>query len=129
MNKHLFVYGTLRTGLEHPEAKWLSEHSERIGSATAKGKLYRIGWYPGLVESDEGTVVGELLLLDHPANILKRLDVYEGVALGEYERREAEIIVDGSAMMAWVYYFLGETSDLRWIPSGDFMQDLNTHFD
>lgn len=129
MNKHLFVYGTLRTGLKHPEAEWLSEHSELIGSATAKGKLYRIGWYPGLVESDEGTVLGELLLLDHPANILKRLDVYEGVEQGEYERKEAEIIVDGSAAMAWVYYFLGETSDLRWIPSGDFMQDLNTHFD
>ena len=84
MNKQLFVYGTLRSGLQHPEANWLSEHSELIGEATAKGKLFRIGWYPGLVESDYGHVTGELLLLEDPETILQRLDVYEGVICDGY---------------------------------------------
>ncbi|MEQ8711765.1 MAG: gamma-glutamylcyclotransferase family protein [Cyclobacteriaceae bacterium] len=129
MNKRLFVYGTLRSGLEHPEARWLSEHSELIGTATAKGRLFRIGWYPGLVEAGDETVTGELLLLDDPAHVLERLDIYEGVAEGEYVRKEAAINLDGKAISAWVYYYTGDTSDLRWIPSGDFLQDLNTHFD
>ena len=129
MNKLLFVYGTLRSGLQHPEANWLSEHSERIGEATAKGKLFRIGRYPGLVESDNGNVAGELRALENPETILERLDVYEGVAQREYHRKEADVILAGKLTKAWVYYYLGDTSDLRWIPSGDFLQDLNTHFD
>lgn len=129
MTKYLFVYGTLRGGLDHPESKWLSAHSEFLGAATAKGKLYRIGWYPGLVESQEEKVVGELLLMDDPEIVLERLDIYEGVAEGEYERKEVEVIFHEEPVKAWVYFFLGNTSDLRWIPTGDFLEDLNSHFD
>lgn len=93
MNRHLFVYGTLRGGLEHPEARWLSEHSERLGAATAKGKLFRIGWYPGLVECGKEIVTGELLLLDDPSLVLERLDIYEGIEQGEYERKESPEIL------------------------------------
>lgn len=74
-------------------------------------------------------MTGELLLLDDPAHVLERLDLYEGVAEGKYVRKEAAVNLSGKTINAWVYYFTDDTSDLRWIPSGDFLQDLNTHFD
>lgn len=129
MISYLFVYGTLRGGLQHPESRWLSAHSTSMGTATTRGRLFRIAWYPGMVASAADRVVGEVLQLHDPDKALERLDHYEGVAEGEYERREVEVHVGEKVVRAWAYFYLGDTSHLRWIPSGDFMQDLNSHFD
>ncbi len=132
MTDHLFVYGTLRTGLDHPQARWLAANSSLLGICTIQGRLFRISWYPGLVSSGLGNndrVIGELLRLHDPKVALRKLDDYEGVSEGDYERRIVEVNLKGRHYSAWVYQFLGPTEGLRWIPSGDFVRDLNIHFD
>ncbi|MEM8895707.1 MAG: gamma-glutamylcyclotransferase family protein [Bacteroidota bacterium] len=131
MTDLLFVYGTLRSGLDHPQAKWLSKKSVLLGASTVQGRLYRISWYPGLVstKNPKERVTGDLLRLTDPSSGLVQLDEYEGVAEGEYERKEVSLEFEGSEVNAWVYFYVGSTEELRWIPSGDFIQDLNVHFD
>ena len=65
MQDHLFVYGTLMRGFDHPMAKLLSRSAEFIGEARCQGRLYLVKHYPGLVLSDDADdiVFGELFRL------------------------------------------------------------------
>ena len=62
---HLFVYGTLMRGFDHPMAKLLSQAADFLGPARCQGRLYLVKHYPGLVLSDDHTeiVFGELYRL------------------------------------------------------------------
>ncbi len=44
----LFVYGTLRPFIDIPMARWLRRAARYVGQATARGRLYDLGPYPGL---------------------------------------------------------------------------------
>src|SRR5947209_15602808 len=80
MQHHLFVYGTLMRGFDHPMAKLLSRSAEFIGSARCQGRLYLVKHYPGLVPSDDASdvVFGELFRLHTPEQSLMTFDDYEG---------------------------------------------------
>ena len=39
---HLFVYGTLMRGFDHPMARLLSRNAEFLGEARCRGRLYRM---------------------------------------------------------------------------------------
>ncbi len=47
---YLFVYGTLREGVEVPFKKKLAGDMEFVGRSQIQGKLYDIGDYPGAVK-------------------------------------------------------------------------------
>lgn len=86
----LFVYGTLkRGGANHG---WL-EGQTCLGSArTAPGlTLYSLGDYPGMIAAaaDREGVAGELWRVD--AACLARLDAFEGVPDGLYERKRVPL--------------------------------------
>src|SRR3954449_8959274 len=68
MQPHLFVYGTLMRGFDHPMAKLLSASAEFCGDAHCQGRLYLVKHYPGLVLSDDASdvVFGELFSLRMP---------------------------------------------------------------
>ena len=51
MNPHLFVYGTLLSTAGHPMGVRLRREARLIGAASIQGRLYRVSWYPGLVEA------------------------------------------------------------------------------
>src|SRR3978361_1563326 len=84
MQDHLFVYGTLMRGFDHPMAKLLSRSAEFIGPARCQGRLYLVKHYPGLVLSDDANdvVFGELVRMHTPEASLATFDDYEGCGPG-----------------------------------------------
>ena len=131
INPYLFVYGTLLSAAGHPMGAKLAGAARLIGPASIQGRLYRIAWYPGVVDSPDlgQRVWGELYLLADPRAALAWLDHYEGVEPGrepvEYLRVERPVKpATGPEVTAWVYLYLRDAADLtpivggRWIGSG-----------
>src|ERR1700681_1692191 len=81
---HLFVYGTLMRGFDHPMAQLLSRSGDFIGEARCRGQVYLVKHYPGLVASDDAAdvVFGELYPLRQPEPLLRELDMYEACGEG-----------------------------------------------
>jgi gamma-glutamylcyclotransferase (GGCT)/AIG2-like uncharacterized protein YtfP len=107
----------------------LRREARLIGPATIPGRLYSLGLYPGLVETDDpqSLVHGELYALNAPAVALRWLDAYEGIVRGNpaqspYERVERAVrLASGETLTAWVYLYrrsgraCPEVPDGRWI--------------
>lgn len=110
---HLFVYGTLRSG---GEAAWLLRGCRLVGLGTVAGTLYGLGDYPALVVGRGERVEGEVWRC--PADLLPRLDEYEGVAEGLFGRTE----VEAAGVRCWTYVagplLLPKLAPERRIPSG-----------
>lgn len=126
---HVFVYGTLRIGSAHPQARWLAEKAVHLGAATLPGQLVDLGAYPGLVAAKQtGNVVrGDVFRLpDNPA-ILDALDRYEGCrsydpAPHEYKRIVATATLsNGQTVPCWTYTYLHPIHPFQIIPNGDWL--------
>lgn len=89
-----FVYGTLRRS--QPAASLLDE-CRFLGEGWMTGSLYDTGSYPALVLDGRGKVFGEVWSCS--AETLTRLDPYEGVGEGLFER--VEVIIQGRS--CWTY--------------------------
>jgi gamma-glutamylcyclotransferase (GGCT)/AIG2-like uncharacterized protein YtfP len=129
MSDHLFVYGTLMRGFDHPMAQLLSRSADFIGEARCQGRLYRIKHYPGLVVSDDpnDVVFGELYRLRAPRELLREFDVYEGCGEGfaqptQYVRQMLSVMLDDKAAEAWTYLYNWPVARLPRIASGRFME-------
>lgn len=85
MKTKLFVYGTLkRGGSNHGWMRGQTFLGE--GRTQPDYRMFDLGGYPGLVRVEPGqgvAVTGEVWEVDEDG--LRRLDVLEGVAEGEYE--------------------------------------------
>jgi gamma-glutamylcyclotransferase (GGCT)/AIG2-like uncharacterized protein YtfP len=120
---YLFVYGTLRPGCGHPMAAFLARRARLLGSASVNGRLYNLGWYPGLLPPAlPGDVVqGDLYALEN-ADMLSELDRYEIDASASFERSNAPVMLgSGEQVTAWVYYYRGEVWESQRISSGDYL--------
>lgn len=125
MNPHLFVYGTLISSSRHPMADKLAREAKLVGGASLQGRLYRIAWYPGVVDSldAEERVYGELYALANPLATFAWLDAYEGLSPGrddnEYARVErfARLSAAGE-VTAWVYLYRRDPSRFSRIVDG-----------
>ena len=130
VNPHLFVYGTLMSAAGHPMGARLAREAKRIGPASIQGRLYRIAWYPGLVDSVDAAerVYGELFALANPVAAFGWLDAYEGVRGGNNDNEYARVerlarLSAADAVLAWVYLYQcnppsqGLIADGRWTPS------------
>ena len=130
MQDHLFIYGTLMRGFDHPMAKLLSRSAEFIGEARCCGRLYLVKHYPGLVLSDDASdlVFGELYRLQHPDELLREFDMYEACGEGfpeptEYLRKMLRLThEDGTASEAWTYVYNWPVIGLPHIASGKFLE-------
>jgi gamma-glutamylcyclotransferase (GGCT)/AIG2-like uncharacterized protein YtfP len=130
MNAHLFVYGSLLARLCHPMGTRLRGEARLVGAATIQGRLYSLGRYPALIESEDGAypVHGEVYVLADPASSLAWLDRYEGIVPGKpgespYGREERPVrLATGTSLIAWVYLFRRsvkmrpEVPGGRWVP-------------
>lgn len=126
--QELFVYGTLRKGGANPMHDFLAREADFIGTATCRGRLYRVDFYPGAVPSTrpDDVVHGEVYRLRRPAFALAELDRYEACGAGfapptEYVREVATVrLCDGREVPVWIYLYNRPVADLELIPSGDF---------
>jgi len=126
--RELFVYGTLRQGGANPMHDFLAREADFLGKATCQGRLYRIDFYPGAVDSaDYNDVVhGEVYRLHRPPFALAELDRYEACGPGfanptEYVRELRQVrLHNGHAIEAWVYIYNRPVEGLELIPGGDF---------
>lgn len=122
----LFVYGTLRRGSAHPMAHRLAMQSDFLGRGTIGGKLYSLGFYPGLAaaESQSHRVHGEVVRLRHPAFSFTWIDLYEGCGPNAPEPHDFRRVVvpvtlnSGAPVEAWVYTYLKRISAARHVPGG-----------
>ncbi len=125
----LFVYGSLRQGFNNPFFEFIRNHFDYIGQATVKGTLYDLGDFPAGVPSESNTIIGELYVAKSEADFnwaIAQLDDYEGLHLEEgessqYRREIAAITCNGESVQSWMYWYTGDISNERIIPSGDVM--------
>jgi gamma-glutamylcyclotransferase (GGCT)/AIG2-like uncharacterized protein YtfP len=128
MNPNLFVYGSLLARAGHPMGERLAREARPVGEACLQGRLYRVSWYPGLVEgASRERVYGEVYALDDPVRTLLWLDAYEGVAEvgaqdGDYARAERTArLAYGGELRVWVYLYRGDVSGLTIVPGGRWL--------
>ena len=124
---HLFVYGTLRKGLDNPFAKLLADSSSYAGPGKVRGELYVIAHYPGLILSANSWATGDLFRFDDSSDLLRTLDEYEGTeGNNEFRRVTTQALLEsGEWVEANVYIYSGGTRDKQRIESGDFLEWLN----
>lgn len=125
----IFVYGTLRQDGVFPISEFLENRVEYLGKATIPGKIYFVNYYPGLVLTNAGKhrVHGEIYKMTDPADVFS-LDEYEGVSVipspGDLYKRvivEATLLSDIIIECLVYEYNRPITSEMKWIPSGDFI--------
>jgi gamma-glutamylcyclotransferase (GGCT)/AIG2-like uncharacterized protein YtfP len=110
----LFTYGTLMRGygLHHV----LGPRAELVGLATARGRLFDLGRYPGAVEG-QGRVRGEVYRLRDP-QVLAAVDRAEGV---QFVRGHTLLtLANGGRARAWIYRYRGPRERAVPIPDGDY---------
>jgi gamma-glutamylcyclotransferase (GGCT)/AIG2-like uncharacterized protein YtfP len=135
MSDHLFVFGTLLSGYDHPMARRLSREAELIGPACCNGLLYLVKHYPGMVLSTDpqDQVFGELYRMHDSKALLRVLDDYEGCGPGaaeptEYVRRlitvslAAGTPLQATSVQAWTYIYNWPVTHLPRIASGRFLE-------
>lgn len=124
----LFVYGSLRSGFQHPAYSYISRYFTLEGEAKVRARLYDMGDYPAAVPADGDVfVVGELYRINHPDELpwaLAQLDDYEGVHAEPeplYRREKADVITATGNITAWIYWYNGDTSGKPVVESGDVL--------
>lgn len=96
---NIFVYGTLMRG--HARADLLAGATD-VTPASTHGRLYHLPYgYPALIDSPDGRVHGELVVMPDLDGRLETLDDYEG-DLYRRVRREVRCERRG-AVEAWCY--------------------------
>ncbi|NET09468.1 MAG: gamma-glutamylcyclotransferase [Symploca sp. SIO2B6] len=133
---YLFVYGTLRSPINHAMHQMLADHACLVGIGFMHGRLFNLGTYPGAVfgGDKQAKVWGEVYRLKPEVcqHVLDILDDYEGCSTldiqqaggkNEYCREQVSITLSyGQALLAWVYLYNRDTTLLDEIPSGDYCE-------
>jgi gamma-glutamylcyclotransferase (GGCT)/AIG2-like uncharacterized protein YtfP len=129
MSDHIFVYGTLMRGFDHPMSKLLASGADFLGDASCRGRLYMIAHYPGLLHSaaEDDIVHGDLFRMRDPDKLLAVLDDYESIG-PEHEQPTLYLremlpvtLEDGSLVQAWTYIYNLPVSETKRIRSGRFL--------
>jgi len=111
----VFVYGTLRRGGSN---HFRMEGGRWLGTASVRGRLYRVDWYPALtLDSEAGPVTGDLI--EVAEDRLPLLDDYEG---SEYRRVMAQVTnAGGEQVSAWLWEWNEGSDGLQRIAGGDWL--------
>jgi len=120
----LFVYGTLRPFVDIEMAKWLRSAARYLGPATAAGRLYDLGPYPGMCAArGRGEhVAGDVYLVTNPL-VFRVLDRYEAGEHGKarFVREPLEVdLARGGRRHAWAYRYRYSVVTAARIASGDY---------
>ena len=127
----LFVYGSLRSGFQHPAYQYISDYFTLVGDAKTKGELFDMGEYPAALPTTiDKFITGELYKIkneDEFSWAMGQLDDYEGVVVEEgetplYRRAKTTVWINDHAQEAWIYWYNREIHDKPGIESGDVLQ-------
>lgn len=129
MSEYLFVYGTLRPNLAPAEVAGLVRRLLRIGAASAPGRIYDPGAYPGAIldPNCDTKIIGEVFQLPDDAETLAAVDVYEGfdphdLKMSLFVRRKCEVTLEGDAKLeCWIYVYNRQVASTTLITSGDYL--------
>ncbi len=128
---YLFVYGSLRSGFQHPAYEYISQYFTLVSPAKVNGKLFDLVDYPAAVpdESAQHFIVGELYQINDKDEFgwaIAQLDDYEGLHTENEEiplfRRElTSVFWNDQEEKAWVYWYNGDVEGKSLIASGDVL--------
>lgn len=126
----LFVYGSLRSGFQHPAYTYISRYFRLLGTAKVKGELYDMGDYPAAIPTTEDHwITGELYAINKDEEFpwaMGQLDDYEGIN-GEadepvlYRREKATVYLNEESVESWIYWFNGDVTGRSKIDCGDLL--------
>lgn len=132
---HLFVYGTLMTPFNNQMALKLRREATFIGKAFARGLLFDLGDYPGMVlsHSKSGIVYGEVFFLDDNLKLLKILDAYEGIGKSTYAKQDeyrrdvitVTLVTSLNKFDAFAYIYNLSHEGKKHVVSGNYLNYLN----
>ena len=114
----LFVYGTLRPFVAIEMASWLRGAARYLGPATAPGRLYDLGAYPGMKAARDRRerVVGDVYRVTNP-RVFRVLDRYET----KFVRVRCVVKLDrGMRSTAWIYRYRYGVAGAARIASDDY---------
>jgi gamma-glutamylcyclotransferase (GGCT)/AIG2-like uncharacterized protein YtfP len=122
----LFVYGTLRSFVDIPMARWLRRVGRYVGAARTRGRLYDLGPYPGLraARGDRQWVVGEVYRVTSPRvwRVLDRYEAGPAPSRARFVRVRCEVwLARGGRRSAFVYLYQREVPRTARIASGDYL--------
>ena len=136
MEKHIFVYGSLLSGIQTRIASYLHRNSRFVGEGQVPGCLFDLGFYPGLVFNPGAPtlVTGHILELNHPEKVLPVLDETELSASGnpelnEYRRELLPARTGSQIILCWMYVYNLSTEGLQPISSGNYLDYLRDNQD
>jgi gamma-glutamylcyclotransferase (GGCT)/AIG2-like uncharacterized protein YtfP len=130
-NHQLFVYGSLRSGFNHPAYSYIRDNFILTGEAKVNGKLYDLGDYPAALPAhDESSIIGELYTMKEEQEfswVIAQVDDYEGVNVepGEtalYRREITTVYINNTTTNAWIYWYNKDVVGKPVIASGDVLQ-------
>jgi gamma-glutamylcyclotransferase (GGCT)/AIG2-like uncharacterized protein YtfP len=125
----IFVYGSLRKQKASSMHHLIAGDCEYFSNGAMRGKLYEVCGYPGAIESSDAKdkVSGELYKMLDRKRVLVRLDDYEECSdrfpvPHEYRRKQISIeLTGGGSIVAWVYLYNLDVSNLRQIITGNYL--------
>lgn len=133
---HLFVYGTLKSGAQHPMGAVLHDHARLEAHATIQARLYIIteidqlgeNRYPGAVPSDhpDDRVHGEVWRVLRPTLLYPKLDAYECCSPEWPEpheflyRRITATTDNGDTLPVGAYLYSWDTARAEHLPAGRY---------
>jgi len=127
-NNLLFVYGSLMSGCERG-AFLNRDHKVRfLGTAVARGALYDLGEFVGLIENQGvATVKGELYEVMDGETFFSTLDMIEGFWPKEterslYVRKQIPVETADGVIQAHAYVYNQPVNGFAVIASGDYRQ-------
>jgi gamma-glutamylcyclotransferase (GGCT)/AIG2-like uncharacterized protein YtfP len=100
--QYLFVYGTLKSGSNHPMHDWLAENSIFITKGYFQGKKFMYRSYPSVIPStnEADKVDGEIYEIKKEA-MWRKLDFYEGT---DYIRMIVDIQTENLGILQCYIY-------------------------
>jgi gamma-glutamylcyclotransferase (GGCT)/AIG2-like uncharacterized protein YtfP len=126
----VFFYGTLMAGFDRRRRAGIDDKLKYMGRGAIQGALFDLGLYPALVAASDGRVWGEVYEMTDPPTVLAALDDIEGYRHEDpdrslYTRAQTGVTLpDGSAAMAWVYFYNAPLGKAQRIPSGDYLEHV-----
>ncbi|MBU3666058.1 MAG: gamma-glutamylcyclotransferase [Chthoniobacterales bacterium] len=108
-------YGTVRRGGSN---HFRMAGAEFVAPATARGRLYQIDWYPGLVLDDKaGEIIGDIYQVS--AELMEALDAFEGAEYPASACWQRCWMVRNARHGFWEW--LGAVAESRRITGGDWL--------